>query len=140
MLLISGGEALAAAKLRFQLFFFDHPDLQLHLDDFERTDVARGGIQRGYIDRRKRPRSWIEDVWSAAAKFRKQGMGSSSELEAHRNQCTVDLDTDVAGKLKHETGRAGLNVRAAADPCATIVNEAAEPGYHGGLVFSQKRR
>ena len=140
MLLISGGEALAAAKLRFQLFFFDHPDLQLHLDDFQRTDVACGGIQRGYIDRRKRPRSWIEDVWSAAAKFRKQGMGSSSELEAHRNQCTVDLNTDIAGKLEHEPGRTRLSIRAAPNPSPTIGNHAAEMGYDHRLAFMQKRR
>jgi hypothetical protein len=136
----SGGEALAAAKLRFQFFFFDHPDLQLHLDDFKRADVPGGGVQGGYIDRRKLPRGKIEDMRSAAAKFCEQGMRSSSELEPHRNQGTVNLDANVAGKLKHEASCTRLNVRAAADPSATIGNEPAEPGYDCGLVFSQQRR
>ena len=67
-------------------------------------------------------------------------MGSRSELEAHRNQCTVNLDADVAGKLKHEASGTRLDVRAAADPRATIGNETAEPGYDRGLVFGHQRR
>ena len=126
-------------KLGFQFLFLDHPDLQLHLDDFERTDVARGGVQGRYIHRRKLPRREIEDMRSAAAKLRQQEMRSSSQLESNRDQRTVDLDADIAGKLKDKASRTRLHVRAAANPCSTIGNDPAEPGYDHGLVFRQER-
>jgi hypothetical protein len=51
----SGREALVAGELGFQLVVLDHPDLQLNLDDFQRTDVARGGVESRAIHRRQRP-------------------------------------------------------------------------------------
>ena len=68
----SGGEALTGVKLRLQFFVLDHPDLQLNLDDFERTDVPGGSIQRRPIHCRKLPRGQIEHVRSAAAKLCQQ--------------------------------------------------------------------
>ena len=67
-------------------------------------------------------------------------MRSSRELEPHGNQRTINLDADVAGKLKDEASRTWLDVRTAADPCSTIGNDPAEPGYDHGLVFGQERR
>ena len=137
--LIQAAKHWLPAKLRFQLFFLDHPDLQLHLDDLERTDVAGGGVQRRPIHRRQLPRRQIEDMRRAAAKLRQQQMRSRRQLQPNRNQRAVNLDANVAGKLKNEASRARLDVRAAADPCSTIGNEAAEPGYDQRLVFRQER-
>src|ERR1700677_1024921 len=91
----SGGEALVAGKMGFQLLVLDHPDLQLHLDDFERTDVARGGVQGRSIHRRYLSRREIEEVRGAAAKLRQQEMRCRSQLQPNRDQRTVDLNTDV---------------------------------------------
>ena len=62
-------------------------------------------------------------------------MRSRRELESDRDQRTIDLDTDVAGKLKDKASRAGLHVGTAADPCSAIGNDPAETGYDGGLIF-----
>src|SRR5271165_1625828 len=116
----SGGEALTGIKLGLQFFVLDHPDLQLHPNDFERADVPRGSIQGRSIYRRKFPRGQIEHMRSAAAKLCQQAMRSSRELQPHRDQRTVDLDADVAGKLKDKSSRPRRDVRTAADPCSTI--------------------
>ena len=136
----SGGEALVAAKLCLQFFFLDHPDLQLHLDNLERTDVPGGGIERRHIHCRKPPRRQIEDVRSAAAELCQKEMRCCRELQPHRNQCAVNLHAYVAGKLKNKASRARLHVGTATDPCPTIGNDSAEPGYNHGLVFGQERR
>ncbi len=134
-----GGEALVAGKMGFQFLVLDHPDLQLHLDDFERADVACGGVQGRSVHRRHIPRRQIEEVRGAAAKLRQQHMRCRSQLKPDRDQRTVDLNTDVAGKLKDEASRSRLDVGAATNPGSTIGNDPAEPGYNQGLVFRQKR-
>src|SRR6202034_1737738 len=97
----SGCEALVAGELDFQFLVLDHPDLQLDLDDFQRTDVARGGVESRAIHRRQRPGRSVENVWGAAAKLGQQKMRGRSELKPNRDQRTVNLNADVAGKLKN---------------------------------------
>jgi hypothetical protein len=80
-----------------------------------------------------------EQMWGAAAKLRQQEMRSRSELKANRDQGAVDFNADVAGKLKDESSRTRLDVRAAANPGSTIGNDAAKPGYDHRLVFRQER-
>ncbi len=75
----------------------------------------------------------------AAAKLRQQQMRGRRQLQPDRDQRTVDLNTDVAGKLKDEASRTRLDVRAATNPGSTIRNDPAEPGYNQGLVFRQER-
>src|ERR1700733_407818 len=74
----------------------------------------------------------------AEAELCEQVMRSRRELKPHRDQRTINLDADVTGKLKDEASRTGLHVGTAADPCAAIGNDAAEPWHHRGLVFAQK--
>jgi hypothetical protein len=75
---------------------------------------------------------------SAAAEFGEQVMRSRRELKSDRDQRTVDLDADISGKLEDKACRAGLHVGTAADPCAAIGKDPAEPWYDRGLVFAQK--
>src|SRR6202011_6287580 len=65
-------------------------------------------------------------------------MRSRRELKSHRDQRTINLDADVTGKLEDKASRTGLHVGTAADPCAAIGNDPAEPWYDRGLVFAQK--
>jgi hypothetical protein len=130
---------MAAARLSCHLFFLNHPDLQLHFDDFERTDVPGGGVQACPIHCREPARRRIENMRSTAAEFGQKGMGGCGELEPNRDQRTVNFDADIAGKFKHQASRIALYIRAAAYPCSTIGNEPAEPGYDHRLVFGQER-
>jgi hypothetical protein len=130
---------MAAARMSCHLFFLDHPDLQLHFDDLERTDVPGGGVQACPIHCREPARRRIEYMRSTAAEFGQKGMGRFRELQPNRDQRTVNFDADVTGKFKHQASRIRFDIRAAAYPCSTIGNEPAEPGYDHRLVFSQER-
>jgi hypothetical protein len=136
----SGREALQGGHVCLQFVLFDHPDLQLDLDDFERTDIPGGGIEGRSVHCGEAPRREIEYMRSAAAQLGQQQMGSRGKLETHGDQRTVDFDADIARKLENKSRRAWLNVGTATNPCSAIRNDPAEPGHNHGLIFRQKCR
>jgi holo-[acyl-carrier protein] synthase len=67
-------------------------------------------------------------------------MRSRSELQAERNQGTIDFNANIAWELKNEARYRRFNESPVENPSSTVAEHAVQHGKHRGLAFRQHCR